>query len=144
MKLIIAGSRHYPPHQADQLVSEAMQHIPTPERVISGTATGVDQAGERWAEANGVPVERMPADWSTHGRAAGPLRNRRMAQEADALLLIWDGKSRGSASMLREARARRLRIWQAVAPVKASAKRHTAKERLEALARRLAGGESEK
>lgn len=121
MKLIIAGSRHYPPHQADQLVAKAMQHIPTPERVISGTANGIDQAGERWAEANGVPVERMPADWSAHGRAAGPLRNRGMAAKADALLLIWDGRSRGSANMLQEARAKKLRIWKAVAQVDGSA-----------------------
>lgn len=114
MRLIIAGSRHYPPREADALVTEAMRRLPAPSAVLSGTATGIDSAGERWALANGVPVERYPADWEKHGRAAGPLRNRVMAEAADALLLIWDGRSRGSASMLTEARQRKLRIWQAV------------------------------
>ena len=38
-------------------------------------------------------------DWKTKGRAAGPIRNKEMAIYADILLLIWDGKSRGSKSM---------------------------------------------
>jgi hypothetical protein len=118
VKLIIAGSRHYHDYQADTLVANAMQRLGiNPTTVISGGAQGIDRAGERWARDNGVPIERYPADWSAHGRAAGPLRNRRMAQEAGALLLIWDGKSRGSANMLQEARAHRLRIWKAVVPV---------------------------
>jgi len=41
----------------------------------------------------------FPADWDTHGRAAGPIRNKQMAEYGDALLLIWDGESRGSANM---------------------------------------------
>lgn len=114
MRLIIAGSRHYPAGKADELVAKAMQHVPRPAVVLCGCATGIDEAGERWAAANGIPVERHPADWEKHGRAAGPLRNREMAEAADALVLIWDGRSRGSANMLTEARQRKLRIWKAV------------------------------
>lgn len=114
MRLIIAGSRHYPPARADELVTKAMTHILTrlqPTRVLCGCADGIDDAGQRWAHANGIPVEYHPADWTRHGRAAGPLRNRQMAAHADALVLIWDGKSRGSDSMLNEARAARLRVF---------------------------------
>ena len=42
------------------------------------------------------------ADWETHGKAAGPIRNAQMAKYADALLLIWDWKSKGSANMKQE------------------------------------------
>lgn len=63
----------------------------------------VKEAGERWADAHGIPIERYPADWTKYGRGAGPLRNREMAEKADAALVIWDGVSRGSKSMIREA-----------------------------------------
>jgi len=79
-------------------------------QVISGCAQGVDQVGEEWAAANRIPVEQMPADWDTHGRAAGPIRNKAMAQRADALILVWDGQSRGSANMKREAEAAKLEM----------------------------------
>ena len=79
-------------------------------QVISGCAQGVDQVGEEWAAANRIPVEPMPADWDMHGRAAGPIRNKAMAQRADALILVWDGQSRGSASMKREAEAAKLEM----------------------------------
>lgn len=46
--------------------------------------------------------KEFPADWKAHGKAAGPIRNKQMAEYADALLLIWDGESKGSASMKNE------------------------------------------
>jgi len=39
--------------------------------------------GIEWAEANGIEVARFPADWDTHGRAAGPIRNQQMLDEAN-------------------------------------------------------------
>ena len=57
-----------------------------------------DMLGERWATQHGLPVAYHFADW-TRGRGAGPERNARMAKAGDALVLVWDGASRGSASM---------------------------------------------
>src|SRR5690606_30448921 len=114
MRLVIAGSRHIPDDTADRLVSAAMQRVGTPTVVLSGTAEGIDQAGERWADAHGIPIERYPADWTKYGRGAGPLRNREMAEKADAALVIWDGVSRGSKSMIREAKKRNLRLLEVV------------------------------
>ena len=37
-----------------------------------------------------------------NGKAAGHVRNKKMAEYGDALLLIWDGKSKGSANMKKE------------------------------------------
>ncbi len=75
--------------------------IPITE-IVSGDAHGVDTSGENYADAADLPVKFFYPDWDTHGKAAGPIRNRRMAEYADALLLIWDGKSKGSASMKAE------------------------------------------
>lgn len=102
--MIIAGSR---------TISESIAYIECVKwqsankdkeitEVVSGTAKGVDTAGEEYADFHRIPVKKFYPDWNTHGKAAGPIRNRQMAEYADALLLIWDGTSRGSASMKTE------------------------------------------
>lgn len=70
--------------------------------VVSGTAIGVDRLGERWAVANNIPVKEMPADWYQYGKRAGPIRNRNMAEYADAAIIIWDGVSNGTKNMINE------------------------------------------
>ena len=68
--------------------------------VVCGMAKGADSLGMAWAVANKVPVAKFPADWTSYGRAAGPIRNREMLNYADALIvLMWDG-SKGAANML--------------------------------------------
>lgn len=79
--------------------------------VLSGTAPGVDRLGERWANDNNRTILYFPADWDGLGKKAGHVRNRLMAENADALLAIWDGASNGTAGMISEARKRGLRVW---------------------------------
>lgn len=102
MKLIIAGSRTLL-FDGDKIVKILALfdlyavHI---DEVVSGCAKGIDSAGEHYAGwfAN-TKLKRFPADWDEHGKAAGHIRNSEMAHYADALLLIWDGKSTGSKNM---------------------------------------------
>lgn len=72
--------------------------------VVSGGQRGIDRAGEYFAKAVlRVPVAIYPVtdeEWKRYGLKAGPLRNEKMAQNADRLLAIWDGKSRGTKSMI--------------------------------------------
>jgi len=79
--------------------------------VVSGGASGVDSLGEDWARKCCVPVARFPADWKAHGRAAGPKRNREMAENADALIAIWDGASRGTKNMIETAQKLGLKVF---------------------------------
>lgn len=105
MKLIIAGSRsiHLTPDQVLDIIVESMPTTHLYEtkltEIVSGGAIGVDRSGEGFAEAYSLKLSRFPAGWSKYGLAAGPRRNLEMAEYADALLLIWDGKSKGSANM---------------------------------------------
>ena len=103
MKLIIAGSRN----TADAVdeVGCALWEFELTYAVaelVSGASGNVDLAGEEWARENNIPVKRFPADWAKHGKAAGPIRNREMAEYADALIAVWDGKSKGTANMILE------------------------------------------
>lgn len=68
--------------------------------VVSGHARGADQMGEMWADAHMVDVKLYPADWDTHGKGAGPIRNREMAQNADVLVTFFDGYSSGTRHMI--------------------------------------------
>lgn len=114
MKTIIAGSRTLTDiSQVQRAITDSGFEI---TEVVSGKARGADTLGEMMARRLRLPVKEFPADWSK-GPSAGPIRNRQMADYADALLLIWNGKSKGSADMLREAKKAGLRIYQHIVPV---------------------------
>jgi len=114
MRVIIAGSRHLqmPNHEITKLV----QLLPKkPTMILSGNAKGIDRCGELWADENGIPVDYFPPDYTRYGTKRAPhIRNTMMANHADALILIWDGKSLGSASMKEKAEARELIIIEAI------------------------------
>jgi hypothetical protein len=100
MRVIIAGSRNI--DDRERLMSAIRQADFEITEVVSGGASGVDRLGEIFALESEIPVKRFHPDWDTYGRAAGPMRNRRMAQYADALIAIWDGESRGTKNMIEE------------------------------------------
>jgi hypothetical protein len=79
--------------------------------VVSGGAKGVDALGERYAVEMNLPLHIYEADWEQHGRAAGPIRNRKMAENADALIAIWDGKSKGTKNMIETAEKKGLLVY---------------------------------
>lgn len=110
MKTIIAGGRDY------QMTAEDLRFLDTLTitEVVCGGATGADEGGRDWAVWKGIPVKHFPADWPRHGRAAGPIRNRQMAEYADQLVIFPGG--RGSANMLKTARELGLAIYSPLVP----------------------------
>lgn len=111
MKTIIAGGRNIHNYNIAAAVERSGFII---TEILEGGATGIDRLAGEYALANSIPLEVVPADWIKNGRAAGPIRNAHMASLADALILIWDGESKGSASMLREAKFLGLKIHQEI------------------------------
>lgn len=109
MRTIIAGSRQI---WSIPLVEDAIKASGFDiTEVISGGCRGVDEIGEAYADSKGIPCRVFPADWNKHGRAAGPIRNAQMAEYAQALIAVWDGVSRGTLNMIREARKRGLKVY---------------------------------
>jgi hypothetical protein len=99
MKVIIAGSRDIP--EPYEWVTEAIQESQFAiTEVISGYARGIDRAGEQAAEEWGFDLVIFPANWTKHKKTAGYRRNQKMAEYADALIAIWDGKSKGTQHMI--------------------------------------------
>lgn len=104
MKVIIAGSRFIKDRSE---VLRCIARCPFASKiteVVCGGASGPDTFGKNWAIAKEIPVKDMPADWQKYGKAAGPIRNKEMSKYADAAIIIWDGKSRGTLNMIQEMR----------------------------------------
>lgn len=104
MRLIIAGTRDFSDYQMLEVMTDYYLKNQQNPTIVSGTARGADQLGERYASARGYNIIRFPANWDLHGKAAGAIRNTEMATNSDALLAFWDGQSRGTKHMVETAK----------------------------------------
>lgn len=101
-KVVVAGTRTFDDYS---LVSAELDKILSAYSdcditILSGTAKGADKLGERYAFEHGYALEKYPAKWEKYGDAAGPKRNLQMAEVADAVVVFWDGASKGSKNMI--------------------------------------------
>lgn len=110
MKVIIAGSRGFSDFQLMYAKCEEILANVKEAEIVSGTAKGADKMGEHYASLRGFSVKQFPADWNKHGKAAGYLRNKDMAEYADMLIAFWDGESRGTKHMIDLANERKLTV----------------------------------
>lgn len=98
MRTIIAGSRDFTCYEEVLgIVADSGFKI---TQVVSGDARGVDKIGVQIAQDYSIPFVRFPADWDRYGKKAGAIRNREMAENADALVAIWNGFSPGTKNMI--------------------------------------------
>lgn len=77
------------------------------ERKGEWTYQGADYWGEQWAYSNYYLVKIFYPDWDAHGKKAGPIRNREMAEYVGPkgfLIAFWDGVSPGTKNMIEEAK----------------------------------------
>lgn len=109
MKTIIAGSRTIKDKKIlEEAIAASGFEI---TRVITGMAKGVDSLGKIWGNENAIPVSEYPANWGKYGKRAGYLRNLDMAKQANALIAVWDGESKGTAHMINIAKKQGLKIY---------------------------------
>jgi YspA, cpYpsA-related SLOG family len=108
MRALICGSRSF----EDAAIVKAVLHgmsAGRPITVIEGGATGADHLANTWAVVNGARHEKYPAKWTTHGKAAGHIRNQQMLNEGqpDVVIAFIDKpltESKGTHNMVRRAR----------------------------------------
>lgn len=112
-KVIIAGSRGFDDYEyleqnVDFKLSELakVNHI----EIVAGGARGADRLAERFAKRRDFTLTIMKADWNTHGKSAGYIRNKEMADYADYLIAFWDGSSPGTKHMIDTAKENGLRV----------------------------------
>ena len=104
MIVLICGGRDF--DNAD-LVRRTMDRLRADRRisyVVQGGSRGADALGQQWAFERGIPSMTFPADWNTHGKAAGPIRNAEMLARSRPDLVVAFPGGRGTADMVGKAR----------------------------------------
>lgn len=98
MKVAIIGSR--------SITSVDLETVVPPEAtvIISGGARGVDTLARAYAETHGLPCTEIRPDYARYGHGAPLRRNAAIVREADLVIAIWDGASRGTAFTIDECR----------------------------------------
>ena len=96
-KVIIAGSRGIT--NGDLIRSVLAEQNLKIVEFVSGTAKGPDTICIDIAKEMEIPCAKMAADWETHKKSAGYIRNDEMAKYGTYALLFWDGESPGTKQM---------------------------------------------
>ena len=110
-RVIVAGSREFKDYQLlKKTLDDFLQDQKEPIRILCGMARGADELGLLYAHWHNYELERHPAKWNIHGKRAGFIRNEEMANNADALVAFWDGKSHGTNDMIKRAKKHGLSI----------------------------------
>ena len=70
--------------------------------LVHGAARGADQLAASVGKSMGFVLEAHPAQWDVHGKAAGPIRNKKMVDlGADLMLAFPRGQSRGTRGCMK-------------------------------------------
>jgi len=90
MKLLIAGSRSIRKFDLSPYISDDV------DTIISGGANGIDTLAEQYADGHRISKVIIRPRYELYGRSAALKRNQEMVDMADFVLVIWDGKSKGT------------------------------------------------
>lgn len=115
-KVIICGGREFSDYE---LLKKACDYylskrIENGEKItiISGGARGADALGEKYAKEKGLDLQIFPANWDKYGKRAGYLRNKQMAEIANACIAFLSsyGENKGTKMMISIARENKLLV----------------------------------
>ena len=113
MRLLVTGGRNYSDFQALCTILDQTHQATPVTLLIHGGARGADSLAGAWAAFRQIPVRVFPANWTKHGKAAGPIRNQQMLTEGypDAYLAFPGG--RGTQDMVQRCQRHRIPNAQA-------------------------------
>jgi hypothetical protein len=103
-KVLVCGSRDYTDKEKIWHVLDAyLGRIGSSMLLINGGARGADTIAREWAVDRKVDHLTLYAKWDLHHKAAGPIRNRRMAKKKPRLVLAFHpdiDSSKGTRDMI--------------------------------------------
>lgn len=104
MKILCCGDRNW---ANLTVIKKVLSNYDNTTTIISGGARGADTLSELAAIDLGMNLIVMYAQWDIYGKAAGPIRNRKMlAQEPNLVIAFHSNisESKGTADMIRIAK----------------------------------------
>lgn len=105
MKVLVCGGRDFEDAALVERVLDSFHKQRGLTGIIEGGARGADTLGRLYGERHGVPVTTFHAEWKRLGRAAGPIRNKRMLDEGKPDLVVAFPGGHGTANMIWQAKA---------------------------------------
>ena len=112
MKALICGGRTYSNKVRMNAVLGSLLRRRGLTMIIEGGQFGADELARTWGLENRVPVVTVLADWLGLGKAAGPMRNRKMLRDYKPDLVVAFPGGRGTANMLKQANAAGIEIME--------------------------------
>jgi hypothetical protein len=110
MKVLICGGRNLNQHDVwnvlERDLKDNLYEIFSSEKIdviIQGGASGADNGAKNWAKSEDIKCIEFKADWKKHGKAAGPIRNRRMLEVGKPDVVCAFEGCRGTANMMKQA-----------------------------------------
>lgn len=96
MRIAVVGSR-------DITVTDIEKYVLGCDEIVSGGARGVDACAAEYARYNGIKLTEFLPDYKRYGRAAPIVRNREIVDYADLVVAFWNGRSKGTLSVIKYA-----------------------------------------
>lgn len=104
-RVLVCGGRSYDDREQVFRILDAA-HLANPIiLLIHGSAPGADALAKDWAVRRDVLCKAYPADWTRHGRAAGPIRNQQMLDDGKPHMVVAFSGGKGTANMIKLAEA---------------------------------------
>ncbi|KKN98902.1 hypothetical protein LCGC14_0141440 [marine sediment metagenome] len=110
MKVVICGDRNW---SDESIICERLHKLPSDTIIIQGECDGADTLAGDLAREIGLDVVGFYANWTRHGKAAGPIRNIRMLNTKPSLVIAFHNdlsKSKGTKHIVNEARKRGIEV----------------------------------
>lgn len=104
MRILICGGRDYDDTEKMYAFLDEINKSLQIDTIIEGDARGADRIAGYWARKNKIDNLKFPADWDTHGKAAGFIRNKQMLEEGNPDLVIAFPGGNGTKNMIKIAR----------------------------------------
>ncbi len=96
MKIAVVGSRSI-------ITADIEKFVTSCDEIVSGGAKGIDSCAAEYARKNGMKLTEFLPQYERYGRAAPIVRNKEIVDYSDKVIVFWDGKSKGTLSVIKYA-----------------------------------------
>lgn len=127
MKVIVCGSRAIQDYNLLIKTIKESEIEDKIEVILSRGCSGPDKMGELWAKEKGIGFRVFEAKWKEcdiigvklainswgqkYNKLAELARNSRMIEKADAVIALWNGKSKGTLDTINKAKKKGILVY---------------------------------
>jgi hypothetical protein len=110
MKIAFTGGRNYNNKERVYQLMNTLSAILKDYSVIVGDATGLDSLVVEYCKEHNIEHTVYYANWKKYKQAAGPIRNKEMAELNPFMLIAFPG-GKGTANMVSECQKRNITVY---------------------------------